>query len=58
MSRKSGYSGVTDVDMVVFGHDLEGGDKDGASMLKDCASACCGVGGSCGATEGAVRHVL
>ena len=38
MSRKSGYSGVTDVDMVVFGHDLEGGDKDGASMLKDCAS--------------------
>jgi len=35
VTRKAGYSSMTDVDMVVFGHDLEGGDKDGASLVKE-----------------------
>jgi len=50
VTRKSGYSGVTDVDMVVFGHDLEGGDKDGASMMKDKEFA-----GSAGASSAQIH---
>lgn len=34
VTRKAGYSSMTDVDMVVFGHDLEGGDKDGSQIEK------------------------
>mmetsp|Transcript_15141 Transcript_15141/g.36218 ORF Transcript_15141/g.36218 Transcript_15141/m.36218 type:complete len:937 (-) Transcript_15141:164-2974(-) len=37
VTRKAGYSSVTDVDEVVFAHDLEGTDKDGASLVKDAA---------------------
>jgi len=51
VTRKAGYSGVTDVDMVVFGHDLEGnGDKDGTSMLKEAVFA-----GSAGASSAQVH---
>ena len=53
VTRKAGYSGVTDVDMVVFGHDLEGGDKDGSSMLKDSIFA-----GSAGASSAQVHSFL
>ena len=35
VTRKAAYSDMTSVDEVVFGHDLEGGDKDGASIVKD-----------------------
>jgi len=34
VTRKAGYSGMTDVDQVVFGHDLEGGDKGGSELEK------------------------
>ena len=34
VTRKAGYSSMTDVDMVVFGHDLEGGDKGGSEIEK------------------------
>jgi len=34
VTRKAGYSSMTDVDMVVFGHDLEGGDKSGSEVEK------------------------
>eukprot|EP00322_Chrysochromulina_rotalis_P000785 CAMPEP_0115874876 /NCGR_PEP_ID=MMETSP0287-20121206/24781_1 /TAXON_ID=412157 /ORGANISM="Chrysochromulina rotalis, Strain UIO044" /LENGTH=976 /DNA_ID=CAMNT_0003330069 /DNA_START=22 /DNA_END=2952 /DNA_ORIENTATION=- len=50
VTRKAGYSSVTDVDMVVFGHDLEGGDKDGASMMKDSEFA-----GSAGASSAQIH---
>uniref|UniRef100_A0A7S2MS22 EF-hand domain-containing protein n=1 Tax=Haptolina brevifila TaxID=156173 RepID=A0A7S2MS22_9EUKA len=53
VSRKAGYSGVTDVDMVVFGHDLEGGDKDGSSMLKEAIFA-----GSAGASSAQVHAMM
>jgi len=53
VTRKAGYSSVTDVDMVVFGHDLEGGDKDGASMMKDSEFA-----GSAGASSAQIHTFL
>ena len=53
VTRKAGYSSVTDVDMVVFGHDLEGGDKDGSSMLKESSFA-----GSAGASSAQVHTFL
>jgi len=34
VTRKAGYSSMTDVDQVVFGHDLEGGDKGGSEIEK------------------------
>merc|ERR1719163_776134 len=39
VTRKAAYSAMTEVDEVVFNHDLEGNDKDGSSMLKDAAFA-------------------
>jgi hypothetical protein len=53
VTRKAGYSSVTDVDMVVFGHDLEGGDKDGSSMLKESSFA-----GSAGASSAQIHTFL
>ena len=37
--RMSTYSGMSSVDEVVFGHDLEGTDKDGDSLAKEAAFA-------------------
>jgi len=34
VTRKAGYSSMTEVDQVVFGHDLEGGDKGGSEIEK------------------------
>ena len=50
VTRKAGYSSVTSVDEVVFHHDLEGGDKDGASLVKDAAFA-----GAAGASSDAIH---
>ena len=53
VSRKAGYSSMTDVDMVVFGHDLEGGDKSGSEIEKMASFA-----GAAGASSAEVHAFL
>ena len=53
VTRKVGYSGMTDVDMVVFGHDLEGADKSGSDLEKMKSFA-----GAAGASSAEVHQYL
>jgi len=53
VTRKAAYSDMTEVDTVVFGHDLEGGDRDGASIMKEQAFK-----DSAGATSAKIHETL
>jgi hypothetical protein len=53
VTRKAGYSSMTDVDMVVFGHDLEGGDKSGSEIEKMASFS-----GAAGASSAEVHSYL
>ena len=53
VTRKAGYSSMTDVDVVVFGHDLEGGDKSGSELEKMSAFQ-----GAAGASSAEVHAFL